>query len=52
MDNLEANLSAAKERLALQEAKIRQLQLLRAKIGKQRGANANICKYFFVIELN
>ncbi len=40
----EANLAAAKERLALQEAKIRQLQLLRAQIGKQRGSNANICK--------
>lgn len=44
-NDYEASLAAAKERLALQEAKIRQLQLMRAQIGKQRGSNANMCKY-------
>lgn len=43
----EASLAAAKERLALQEAKIRQLQLMRAQIGKQRGSNSNMCKFIF-----
>lgn len=38
------NLNLFKEKLALQEANLRKLRLLKGQIQKQRNANSNICK--------